>query len=141
MRIKSEFPDQSRRGVATVELAVSLPLLLLLLLGCIDAGRFTLRYICLANATSESATFASLNPPGKFGGLPGWITAVQQRAITESSLLNPPLNAAQILVDTSVLDDGLVSVQVQTSFGTLINWPGLPHTWTMTRRVVLAQTA
>jgi hypothetical protein len=34
-----------------------------------------------------------------------------------------------------------VSVQVQSSFETIVDWPGLPHTWTLTRKVVLSQTA
>jgi hypothetical protein len=133
--------DQSRRGVAAIELAVTLPLLVLLLLGCVDVGRLTLRYICLSNAVSEAATFASLNAPGQFGGMPGWIAAVRQRAISESALLSPPLTAAEIQVDTSVLADGLVSVQIESSFETIVSWPGLPHTWTMLRKVVLSQTA
>ena len=140
MRVVQYSQCPPRSGAAAVELAVALPLLLLLLLGCIDVGRFALRYICLSNAASEAATFASLNAPGQFGGGAGWIAAIQQRAITESTLLNPPLTTTEITVDTSVLASGLVSAQAQTSFQTLIPWPGLPHTWTMTRKVVLSQT-
>jgi len=68
MRVVQYSQCPPRSGAAAVELAVSLPLLLLLLLGCIDVGRFALRYICLSNAASEAATFASLNAPGQFGG-------------------------------------------------------------------------
>lgn len=141
MRRAEQSTDQGRRGVATVELAVALPLLVVLLLGCVDAGRLTLRYICVSNAASEAAAFASLNAPGQFGGVSGWIAAIRQRAITESALLNPPLTDSEILVDVSVLSIGLVSVQVETSFDTIVSWPGLPQTWTMARKVVLSQTA
>ncbi|MFM7058302.1 MAG: TadE/TadG family type IV pilus assembly protein [Planctomycetota bacterium] len=141
MRIAERPADRNRRGVAAIELAVALPLLVLLLLGCVDVGRLTLRYICLSNAASEAATFASLNAPGQFGGVSGWIAAVRQRAISESALLSPPLTVAEILVDTSVLGDGLVSVQVESSFETIVSWPGLPQTWMMVRKVVLSQTA
>ena len=72
MRVVQYSQCPPRSGAAAVELAVSLPLLLLLLLGCIDVGRFALRYICLSNAASEAATFASLNAPGQFGG-GGWL--------------------------------------------------------------------
>lgn len=140
MRVAQHSQHAPRSGAAAVELAVALPLLLLLLLGCIDVGRFALRYICLTNAASEAATFASLNAPGQFGDVSGWIAAIQQRAITESALLDPPLTTTEITVDTSVLAGGLVSAQVESSFETLIPWPGLPHTWTMTRKVVLSQT-
>ena len=141
MRRAEQSTDEGRRGVATVELAVALPLLVLLLLGCVDAGRLTLRYICVSNAAREAAAFASLNAPGQFGGVSGWIAAIRQRAITESALLHPPLTDSEILVDVSVLPAGLVSVQVETSFDTIVSWPGLPSTWTMVRRVVLSQTA
>jgi Flp pilus assembly protein TadG len=140
MRVAQYSQLAPRSGAAAVELAICLPLLLLLLLGCIDVGRFALRYICLANAASEAATFASLNAPGQFGDVSGWIAAIQQRAITESILLDPPLTATEITVDTSILANGLVSAQVESSFETLIPWPGLPHKWTMTRKVVLSQT-
>ncbi|MEY3172098.1 MAG: hypothetical protein RLZZ436_11 [Planctomycetota bacterium] len=141
MRLPQTPSNHRRKGVVLIELAFCLPLLILLLLGCIDVGRFTLRYICLTNAASEAATFASLNAPGQFGGVAAWIAAIQQRAITESALLSPPLLPAEITVDTSVLESGLVSVQVQSSFETIVDWPGLPHTWTLTRKVVLSQTA
>lgn len=141
MRLPQTPSNHRRKGVVLIELAFCLPLLILLLLGCIDVGRFTLRYICLTNAASEAATFASLNAPGQFGSVTAWIAAIQQRAITESALLSPPLLPAEITVDTSVLESGLVSVQVQSSFETIVDWPGLPHTWTLTRKVVLSQTA
>jgi len=128
-------------GIPARRRTTAVVVLLLLLLGCVDAGRLTLRYICVSNAASEAAAFASLNAPGQFGGVSGWIAAIRQRAITESALLHPPLTDSEILVDVSVLPDGLVSVQVETSFDTIVSWPGLPSTWTMVRRVVLSQTA
>lgn len=140
MRFAEHPPQDPRRGAAAVELAVSLPLLLLLLLGCIDVGRFALKYICLTSATSEAATFASLNAPGQFGGFSGWVAAVQQRAISESTAIDPPLTTTEIVVDTTVIESGLVSVEVSSTFETLITWPGLPHRWTLTRKVVLSQT-
>lgn len=132
--------ESSRSGAAAVEFAVALPLLMILVLGCIDVGRFSYNYMSMTNATSEAAAFASLNNPGKFGGMEPWAAAVQQRAITESSTLDPPLVAADIVVDTSVLEAGLVSVQVNHTFTTLIDWPGLPHVMPMSRRIILSQT-
>ena len=140
MRIVVRRKCYERRGAATIEFVLSLPLLILVLLGCIDAGRFALKYICLTSAASEGAAFASLNAPGKFGGTGNWVAAVQQRAITESTSFDPPLTPADITVDLSVLELGRVSVQAQCSFETLVIWPGLPHVWSMSRTVVMAQT-
>jgi Flp pilus assembly protein TadG len=138
--IEKGLKKRDRHGAAAVEFAAVLPLLMILVLGCIDVGRFSYNYMSMTNATSEAATFASLNNPGKFGGMEQWVTAVKQRAITESSTLDPPLVAADVVVDTSVLEAGLVSVQVNHAFTTLIDWPGLPHVMPMGRRIILSQT-
>lgn len=138
--IKNRLGQRNRHGAAAVEFAAVLPLLLILVLGCIDVGRFLYNYVSITNATSEAASFASLNGPGRFGGVEQWVAAVKQQAIRESSTLNPPLTAADIVVDTGVFEAGLVSVEVSHTFTTLVDWPGLPHVIAMGRRVILSQT-
>ena len=49
-------------GQSVVELAISMPLLLLLLLGTIDVGRVFLDYIEMRNAVVEGATFGARHP-------------------------------------------------------------------------------
>ena len=69
-------------GAAAVELAIALPLLLTICLGCIDFGRFSYSYITMTNACAEAATFGSLHPPTDYpGGLPQWVAAVKQIAV------------------------------------------------------------
>lgn len=55
-------PASTRRGVAAVEFALILPLLLLIVLGCVDFGRFASRYIAVTNAARAGAGFAIMNP-------------------------------------------------------------------------------
>jgi len=49
------------RGANLVEMALVLPLLLLLMMGVVDVGRAFYAYISLTNATREGARYASRN--------------------------------------------------------------------------------
>jgi len=51
------------RGQALVELAILLPILLVILLGVIDFGRVFYAYVTITNASREGARYGSLNPP------------------------------------------------------------------------------
>jgi Flp pilus assembly protein TadG len=53
---------QASRGQSIVELAISMPLLLLLMLGTIDIGRVFFDYIEMRNAVVEGATYGSRHP-------------------------------------------------------------------------------
>ncbi len=126
--------------MAAIELAISISLLVTIALGAVDVGQFAYCYISISNATNEAAAFASQHGPGEFGGIDAWTAAVRQRAIDEAPLLDPLIDAADVQVDTSVLEQGLVSVTTNYTFETLVPWPLLPNQWPMGRRVILAQT-
>ncbi len=53
---------RSKRGQALVELAISVPLLLLILLGTVDFGRVFFDYIQLRSAVREGAGYGALKP-------------------------------------------------------------------------------
>ena len=55
---KSQKQKNRRLGTATVELAITLPILLLFLLGTIDAGQFANAYQTVSNASREGARVA-----------------------------------------------------------------------------------
>ncbi len=129
-----------RSGAAAVELAISMTLLITIVFGCVDVGRFAYSYISISSATNEAAAFASLHGIGEFGGMEPWIAAVRQRAIDEAPSLDPPIQASDVTVDTSVLGQGLVSVSVDYTFQTVVSWPWLPSQLPMSRRVILNQT-
>ena len=48
-----------RKGVATVELALTVPILLILLLGAIDTGQYANVYQTVSNASREGARVAA----------------------------------------------------------------------------------
>jgi len=72
---------QHRQGASAVELAIILPLLVTIALGCVDFGRFAYSYIALTNATRAGASHAMMNNYSSttFGNWKtGITTAVQQ---------------------------------------------------------------
>lgn len=73
------IPSRAQSGQSVVEMAIAMPLLLLLLLGTIDVGRVFFDYIQMRNAVVEGATYGSRHPFDASGistavtdhGLPG----------------------------------------------------------------------
>jgi Flp pilus assembly protein TadG len=128
-------------GAAAAELAVALPLLLTITLGCVDFGRFAYAYITLTNACGEAATFASLHGPAEYaGGTAAWSAAVADIAVGECDTLNPPIRAEDVTIDTDILSEGRVQVTVAYEFQTLIPWPTIPAHVPMSKRFQMPQT-
>lgn len=83
-----ECSDESESGQGIVELAIALPLLMLLLLGTIDMGRVFFDYIEMRQAAVEGATFGSRRPTDDAGieaamvahGMPADVTVGIDRA-------------------------------------------------------------
>jgi Flp pilus assembly protein TadG len=53
---------RSSEGVALVEFALVVPVLLLVLVGILDTGRAVNAYVTISNASREGARYAALNP-------------------------------------------------------------------------------
>lgn len=67
-------PATRERGAALVELAIILPVLIILVLGVIDLGRVFYSYEALVNATREGARYCALHP----GDTPGTTDRVRR---------------------------------------------------------------
>ena len=52
----------SAEGIALVEFALILPILILLLVGILDTGRAVNAYVTISNASREGARYVALNP-------------------------------------------------------------------------------
>ena len=57
----STWARRHRRGAAAVELAMILPVLMTIVLGCVDFGRFAYNYIAVTNAARAGASYAIMN--------------------------------------------------------------------------------
>jgi len=131
-----------RHGLATVEFALVLPLLMLIILGCVDFGRFAYTYIAVTNASRTGASFGALNPftPAT---QTTWTNGVYQKVLEDMSALMAADPELVLEVSSSriplITEDsgGLwrVRVQVTYPFKCIVPWPGIPSQVNLTRAV------
>ena len=129
MKSPSRTSRLRRRGSATLEFAILLPLLLTIALLCVDFGRFVHTYIAVTNAARAGAGFASMHPITP-ATQPLYNAAVRQ-IVEEEMTANEWFESASLTVQPpQMIDDGdgtrRVRVDVSYPFNTLINWPFLP---------------
>jgi len=86
IRKKSSHP---RRGQSLVEVALVLPIIIMIMLGLLDFGRAFYTLVALHDAADEGASYASIRP-NDFAG-------IQQRAAEASTRLIP-INQADVSV-------------------------------------------
>jgi Flp pilus assembly protein TadG len=128
-----------RKGVTATELAVILPLLMVLVLGSVDFGRFALSYIAVTNAARAGAGFGSVNSYTT-ATYSNWQNQVSQAVADEMS----DFDTTNLSVTATGIAEsgGLWRAQVIVSypFHCLVPWPGIPSTVNMQRTVVLRAT-
>jgi Flp pilus assembly protein TadG len=132
------------RGAAAVELGLILPLLVTLVLGCVDFGRFAYTYIAVSNASRAGAAFAMVHPV-----TPNTTTlwqnlvkaAIVDEMTKEMDSTKAPFDPSKISVPaptvTTDTTTGLKTVTVTVSypFSTLVPWPTVPKSVTLERTV------
>lgn len=129
----------TRRGAAALEFAIVLPILLTILLGATDFGRFSHSRIAIINAARCGAAYASLNPYDSNTG-EAWKAGVH-KAVMDELGETTAFEPAELTITTHVVADGgglnRVSVQVSYPFEMLIDWPLLPPTLNLSDTVVM----
>ena len=132
-----------RRGSTTLEFAILLPVLLMIMLLIVDYGRFAHTYIAVSNAARAGASIASFNAPTP-GSKPLWDFAIR-KAVEDELATNTWFNSGDLVVAAPLLIDegnGLLRVEVDVTypFQTLINWlifPGYNDPVDLRRVVVM----
>ena len=139
-------PRLQRDGAAAAEFAVALPLLVTIVLGCVDFGRFAHGYIAVTNAARVGADYASRHRYTTktqatwndeiYKAIKGEICPVDE--ITGVPLTN--FDPTKLTVPAPVVTtdpNGLVrvKVEVQYQFKTIVNWPKIPSQVTLKRSV------
>lgn len=130
------------RGTSVLEMALLTPLLLLLLLGIIEIGRYAELSILVQNAARAGAQYAAENVVNAANGNSANVTLAAENdaqgiqssmTVTSQSLCGcagTVPTAGQCLMPPDCSSSGhlLVYVQVQTSgtFHSLFNYPGIP---------------
>lgn len=134
-----------RSGVAATEMALLLPLLLLIVIGCIDFGRFAHSYLAATNAAREGASFGMLHPTTA-GSLSQWEAAIDQAVEEEieQTLSTHGLTDEEVTtVATRTVEGGnpgspwRVAVTVTIPFKSITTFPMLPQNITLSRTVVM----
>ena len=134
---------RERAGAVLIELALLLPLLITIVLACIDFGRLAYTHIAVTNAAREGAYIGSFNPVTT-ASLPNWEAVIQQATLNELAQLeledidNNRFPESVGIVATLIKEDGRndrVRVSVSYPFETIVNWPGIPSDVTISRAV------
>lgn len=94
-----------QKGQALVELALTLPLILLLILGAMDIGRLFTTKLVLNNAAREGAYFITTYPCDANNSFTDTINA----ALTEGQGLGVQLSPVNISVSYSTLENGCIT--------------------------------
>jgi Flp pilus assembly protein TadG len=149
---RGRLPAKSRNrgcsgGQSAVELAIAVPVLALLLLGAADFGRVFFMGIAVNNAARAGAQYGSQTVITAAD-----VSGMQAAATTDGS--NIPSLTATASQCTCESPRGSVAacsdsycdanatatfVEVDTSatFSTLVNYPGIPHSMTLTGKAVM----
>jgi hypothetical protein len=127
---------KGRRGASAVEFALILPVVITIVLGCVDFGRFAYTYIAVTNAARVGASFGSRNPVTSVTR-PLWEQELRDAVEAE---MGSAFDPGQITIPSPVITlepGGLKRVHVEVSypFETLVSWPLLPSNIVLTRAV------
>jgi len=129
----------ARRGAATVELALVLPLFLLMTFGAIDFGRFAARAIAVDNGARAGAGYGIMHPyTTSTEGI--WASNMKQAVTDEmQSMFDSRFGSSDLAVSYVTTNDPgsrwRVRVTVTFPFRTVINWPGIPNQFNITQSV------
>jgi Flp pilus assembly protein TadG len=145
MRVLKGRSSGRRRGAAATELALILPVLIMIVFGCVDFGRFAYDLIAVTNAARAGAasgimnnytatTLGTTTTPGTWKGN---VAAAAKAEMADYLPANITVTVPNPTTDANGLKR--VDVTVSYTFQSIVNWnwPGLgiPHNPTITRTV------
>ena len=103
------------RGAVLVELAVALPLVVMLILGMVSAGIAFNNQLALTHAAREGGRFAATLPVTNFGSMNAWLDAVALGVINDSTGSLGPGVPGHFVCVAYVHPDGLVATDQTTN--------------------------
>jgi Flp pilus assembly protein TadG len=115
-----EKADHEQRGQGLVELALVIPVLLIIVIGLLDLGRAFFAVIVINNSAREGARYLILHPDDKGSGYAGTIAAALLEAdgtIVELASGNIAITLCRDLADEGECESGFpVRVRVTYTF-------------------------
>lgn len=130
-----------RHGVAAVELAIVLPLMLMLAIATVDFGGSVGAYLVLANAARSGADYAATHhftPVSQAA----WESRIHTAVESEMTCFRRyDSTKLQTTIGTVTNADGTiqVSIDVRYAMKTIVPWPGIPAAVPMHYRVEMRQ--
>lgn len=118
----------ARRGAAAAELAFVAPVLVFTTLIAADFARLFYYTVTISSCARNGALYGCLSTPNSKNTSQ---IATMARADAGSISPTPGVSSSPVTVS----GDPYVSVTVTYSFSTIINYPGIPHTVTLSRTV------
>jgi len=130
---KTTASRHARRGLAATELVMILPLLMVVVFGCLDMARATRHYMVLCNAVRTGAEYGATQrfTPYTYSDWQARVRDVVNEELQEISG-DPTLSTFIIKIKQQDLDNAIdtelsmVRVEVEVYFTPTFNWPGLP---------------
>ena len=97
------------KGQSMVEVALTMPLLLLILMGILDLGRAYFTFVALSDAAAEGASYAAIHPTN--------LTEISARAADSSDgLVTFAPEMVSVEFDGDAIDSSVVTVTVQYDY-------------------------
>lgn len=121
------------RGAAIIELAIVAPLLLVMLLGVIEAGRYVRALVTVANAARNGASYASATTAASADAASIRRAVLDEMTGFEVSDTNP--NLPPVVVQSDARGYNYVTVTVDYRFAPLVRLPFMPAQWQAVRSV------
>jgi Flp pilus assembly protein TadG len=115
-----------------MELAITTPILLFLLLGVMEAGRYVRAVVTVANAARNGASYASATTAAA-----GDQQAIRRAVLDEMVAFNTTDSNPNVVVQTKQDERNysVVTVTVDYQFMPLMRFPGIPSQWQVNRAV------
>jgi len=127
-----------RRAAAALEFAVVLPILVVMLAGTADYGRFAATSVAVTNASRAGAGYGCMHPWDSYTEQ-SFITTCKAKVEEEFSSA-PGFNRQYLNVQISsegAWPKGRVRVSVSYPFRTVVNWGFIPNSISISRTTVL----
>ncbi len=128
---------EKRRGAAAVELALTLPVLLLLAFGCVELGRAVSIYTMVSCAARAGAEYGATHGYSNYtySSWQNQVTQQVQNSVQGNSTFDSSLLSVNVQTTPETGGFNLATVTASYQFSTITQWPGLPTKFTISHTV------
>jgi Flp pilus assembly protein TadG len=127
------------QGTAATELAIVLPVMLLLTFAGSDFGRALHEFIALSNAVRVGAEYGTRHPYSPVARA-DWEARVRN-AVREELANTPAIEPDRLVINVATTEDEgslfHLTVEAEYLFTTIVDWPGIPHQVQLFHRVAM----